>query len=180
MDCIIKLVIVHFDKSSPQIDTVAKGHSSYCGAVCFHPGVGEQKGNWSPPTINSDSSTGSSTRGHSWVTEFPGDGHKWPRWRKPRDGCMVRKRKAELGQEHGRGFTAQNTTVLTAPVGHTQQGPLGFGEKNDSWEPCGAQTLSLHPRFFPYFLSTTTASLLAEQPRCLLSWDIKSTWQATY
>ena len=37
MDCIIKLVIVHFDKSSPQIDTVAKGHFSYCEAICFHP-----------------------------------------------------------------------------------------------------------------------------------------------
>lgn len=43
MYCIIKLVIVHFDKSSPQIDTVAKGHSSYCTAVCFRLEKGEEK-----------------------------------------------------------------------------------------------------------------------------------------
>lgn len=43
MYCIIKLVIVHFDKSSPQIDTVAKGHSSYCTAVCFRLEKGEER-----------------------------------------------------------------------------------------------------------------------------------------
>lgn len=161
MDCIIKLVIVHFDKSSPQIDTVAKGHSSYCRAVCFHPGEGEQEGNWSPPTINSDSSPGSSTRGHSWGTEFPDDGHKWPRGCRPWDGCMGMERKAELCWEPAL-VSLPNTQLFLQLLWYTHRDPLGFGEKNDFWQPCGAQTLFLHPRFSPCFPHTTTASLLAE------------------
>lgn len=157
MDCIIKLVIVHFDKSSPQIDTVAKGHSSCCRAVCFHPGEGEQEGNWSPPTINSNSSPGSSTRGHSWGAEFPDDGYKWPRGHKPQGGCTGRKRRAEPSWEHPLGFTAQNKSCPA-----TQESPSGFGEKNNSGEPWGAQILSLCPRSFPYFPYTTTVSLLEE------------------